>query len=51
MLEFILSIGLLTELVIIILFIRNTKSQNYLIKSLRETNKQLFEELMKLRGE
>ncbi len=51
MLEFILSIGLLTELVIIILFIRNTKSQNYLIKSLRETNKQLFEELTKRKGE
>jgi hypothetical protein len=51
MLEFILSIGLIIELIIIILFIRNTKSQNYIIKSLRETNKQLFGELIKYKGE
>ncbi|OPX60974.1 MAG: hypothetical protein A4E25_00089 [Methanobacterium sp. PtaB.Bin024] len=51
MLEFILSIGLIIELIIIIQFIRDNKSQNYLIKSLRKTNNQLFGGLIKYKGE
>jgi len=50
-LEIILSIMALIELIIIIQFIRDNKSQNYLINNLRKTNKQLFEELIKYKGE
>jgi hypothetical protein len=52
MLELVISIILnVILLVILILALRDGKSKNYLIKSLRETNNQLSVELEKRKGE
>lgn len=49
-LEVILSIIASIELLILIQFIRDNKSKNYLIRMLRETNNQLSKELEKRKG-
>lgn len=51
MLELILSVIVSIMGIIILLMYRDILSKNYLIKSLRQTNKQLFDELIKYKGE
>ncbi|OPY25046.1 MAG: hypothetical protein A4E26_00024 [Methanobacterium sp. PtaU1.Bin097] len=51
MLELVLAIAILILVIIIYMMYCDMLSKNYLIKSLSETNNQLFEELIKYKEE